>query len=242
MRLQCDLALAAGYTSQAQIARVLSEGWFRQNGYCLSCEGDHLIQTKANSKASDFVCPGCAESYELKSFRLEPTRRLVDGAYDALLSQMQTGSVPTLMLMGRNDQWHIQALTAVHHAFLTPDVVEKRKPLSRNARRAGWVGCNIRLDLLGDDARIPIVDLEFQKIEKIVRRRFQSFQRLQDVPLGLRGWTTYTLKEVRGLGRADFTLGDLYALEHAFMARYPNNRNIRAKIRQQLRLVATSDS
>jgi type II restriction enzyme len=237
MRLQCDLSLAAGYTSQTQIARVLSEGWFRQNGYCLSCEGNHLIQTKANSKASDFLCPGCTERYELKAFRSEPTKRLVDGAYDALLSQMHSGSVPTLMLMGRSDQWQIQALTAVHHSFLTPDVVEKRKPLSPQARRAGWIGCNIRLDLLGEDARIPIVKLGIPEDRKIVREHFQRFQRLKDVPVGLRGWATFTLKKVRDLGRTDFTLGDLYALEHTFMARYPNNRNIRAKIRQQLQVL-----
>ena len=181
MLLECDLSLAEGYTSQTQIARVLSEGWLRRNGYCLSCESDQLIPTAANSKASDFVCPDCAERYELKAFRSEPTKRLVDGAYDALISRIRAGSVPTLMLMGRSDQWCPQALTAVHHSFLTPDVIEKRNPLSPKARRAGWVGCNIHLDLLGVDARISIINSGIPADRKTVRERFRMFQRSKDI-------------------------------------------------------------
>jgi len=29
--------------------------------------------------------------------------------------------------------------------FFVPGVIEKRKPLSATARRAGWIGCNIVL-------------------------------------------------------------------------------------------------
>ena len=237
MQFECDLALATRYTSQTQIARVLSESWFSQNGYCLSCDSDQLTQTTANSKASDFICPSCSERYELKAFRAEPTKRLIDGAYESLISRIRTGSVPTLVLMKRNQQWRIQALTAIHHLFLTPDVIEKRKPLSLLARRAGWIGCNIRLDLIGTDARIPIVESGAQVDREQSRGRLRKFQRLKDVPLELRGWTTLTLKEIRRLGRAEFSLGALYALEAEFAGRYPNNHNIRAKIRQQLQVL-----
>lgn len=34
-------------------------------------------------------------------------------------------------------------LWAVPKYFFTPDIIEKRKPLSEHAQRAGWVGCNI---------------------------------------------------------------------------------------------------
>lgn len=33
----------------------------------------------------------------------------------------------------------------------------KRKALSENARRAGWIGCNILLDKIPDQGRIAIV-------------------------------------------------------------------------------------
>jgi len=237
MPLECDLTIAAGYTSQAQIARVLSESWFAQNGYCLSCASDQLTQTTANSKASDFVCPSCAERYELKSFRTEPTRRLVDGAYDALISRIRTGSVPTLLLMERSERWKIQSLTAIHHLFLTPEVVEKRKPLSPIARRAGWIGCNIRLDLIGSDARIPLVKAGLLLDREQSRGHFRKFQRLKDVPPRMRGWTTLTLKILRKLRSTKFSLREVYEFEADFAARYPDNRNIRPKIRQQLQVL-----
>ncbi len=141
------------------------------------------------------------------------------------------------MLMKHSEAWGIVALTAVHHLFLTPEVVEKRKPLSRSARRAGWIGCNIRLDLIGTDARIPLIRSGIPADRKPIREQFRKFQRLKDVPVGLRGWTTFTLKAVRDLKRTEFSLRDVYALESNFIASYPNNHNIRAKIRQQLQVL-----
>jgi type II restriction enzyme len=235
--LECDVAAAAGYTSQSQISRVLSEKWFRENGYCLSCENDQLSQTPVNTKASDFFCQVCNESYELKAFRSKPVRTLVDGAYSSLISRIQSGSVPTLMLLERSDDWQIQGLTAIHHLFLTPEVIEKRKPLSQAARRAGWVGCNIRLDLIVPDAKIQIIDKRRSASQEFVRESFRRFNRLKDIPADSRGWANLTLRIVRGLQRSEFSLGNVYEMEQSFAASYPENNNIRAKVRQQLQVL-----
>ena len=42
MNMNCDLSLAANYRSASQQARVLSEGWFLRNVYCLACDSDSL--------------------------------------------------------------------------------------------------------------------------------------------------------------------------------------------------------
>jgi len=157
MLLRCDLSTADRYSSQTQKSRVLSEAWFQSNAYCLSCESDSLCVTAANTKATDFICPNCDQNYELKTFRTRPKRSLVDGAYSALMGRILNGSVPTLMMLERNDEWEIQSLTAIHHLFLTPNVIQQRKPLSAKARRAGWIGCNIRLDQIASDAQIEVV-------------------------------------------------------------------------------------
>ncbi len=77
MLLRCDISIAERYVSQAQRSRVLSEEWLESNGYCLSCDSDALKRTLANTRAKDFVCPKCAQSYELKAFRVKPTNSLV---------------------------------------------------------------------------------------------------------------------------------------------------------------------
>jgi type II restriction enzyme len=237
MLLRCDTSAADGYTSQAQKSRVLSEAWFQSNGYCLSCDNDRLLATAVNTKARDFVCPSCKHNYELKAFRTRPKRTLVDGAYSALMSRILDGSVPTLMMLERNDAWEIQSLTAIHHLFLTPNIIEQREPLSPTARRAGWVGCNIRLDLISPDAQVAIVGKGRVNEPKLVRETFRRFEQLRIIEPSNRGWATLTLKVIRNLGRRVFKLDDLYEQEKQFAAVYPGNRHIRAKIRQQLQVL-----
>jgi type II restriction enzyme len=141
------------------------------------------------------------------------------------------------MILERNANWEIQNFTAIHHLFLTPEVIEKRKPLSDTARRAGWIGCNIRLDRIAADARIPIVVSGRIGDPSAVRDAYQRFENLKALSPERRGWTTLTLGIVRGLRKLSFTLSDLYDKEKDFACAYPSNRNVRPKIRQQLQVL-----
>lgn len=237
MLLSCDPISARKYRNPAQISRVLSERWFRDNAYCLSCDSEQLLPTAANTKASDFVCDSCGRSYELKTFLIRPRRNLVDGAYSSMLSRIQGDSVPVLMLLERTEAWNIKSLTAIHPLFLTPEVIIKRNPLSSTARRAGWVGCNIRLDLIAQDAQIPVVEQGVPNEPTRVRERFQRFNPLKELGPSSRGWATLTLRVLRGLGRRPFSINEVYALEDVFAAAYPDNNNVRAKLRQQLQVL-----
>lgn len=237
MLLSCDLSIADGYRSEAQRSRVLSEAWFLSNGYCLACDSDRLTATKANTKATDFVCPACRQSYELKASSHKPGRTLVDGAYQPLMNRILDGSVPTLMMLERSDDWRIQSLTAIHHLFLTPNVITQRPPLSATARRAGWVGCNIRLDRIAPDARISVVGGGQACEPHLVRSAFRRFNAIGGIAPSARGWTTQVLRMVRSLNQQAFSLNDIYAKESALAASYPENNNIRAKVRQQLQIL-----
>jgi type II restriction enzyme len=234
MELVCDTSVANAYKSAPQRARVVSEGWFAQNSYCLACDADRLYRTPSNTAATDFTCNGCGQRYELKTFLKRPGRSLVDGAYLSPLGRIQAGTAPTLCLLERSDCWRIRSLTAIHSSFLTPWVIEQRRPLSQVARRAGWVGCNIRLDRIPPDGEINVIGAGVACPKAEVRNKFQRFLPLASLPVGQRGWTTLTLSVIRKLGRPQFSLGDLYLREEEFSAFYPSNRHVRAKIRQQL--------
>ncbi|MGA3370730.1 MAG: DpnI domain-containing protein [Terracidiphilus sp.] len=237
MLLRCDISIADLYTSQSQRSRVISEAWFRSFGYCLSCDSEELRPTAANTKASDFVCPECDQSYELKSFALKPRRSLADGAYSAMMARIKSGEAPTLMLLERSQAWDVRSLTAVHGKFLTPNVIVQRRALSTDARRAGWVGCNIRLDLIAADAQISVVEDGRPSEPDVVRSAFRLFNRIGDLSLNARGWATLTLRVIRSIGADAFSLDDLYRREQLFSRVYPMNRNVRAKIRQQLQVL-----
>ncbi len=237
MDLQCDLNVAQGYKSSTQIARVVSESWLSQNAYCLVCDSDSLSRSAANTKATDFLCPACKQNYELKTFLKRPECSLVDGAYTSLMGRINDGSAPTLFLLERTPSWTVRSLSAIHSVFLTPSVVEQRKPLGPTAIRHGWIGCNIRLDRIGPDGEVKIIDCGRVQAKETVRRKFRRFIPLSTIDPVERGWTTLTLAVIRKLSKTNFKLADLYETEGEFQARYPNNRHVRPKIRQQLQVL-----
>ena len=237
MNLNCDITLAANYKSASQQARVISEGWFLKNVYCLACDADSVKQTRANTKATDFVCPKCTHRYELKTFHRRPHGSLVDGAFESMMQRVTSGTAPTLCLLEHTEEWQIRSLTALHSSFLIPEVVEKRPPLAPTARRAGWVGCNIRLDQIASDGEIAVVSSGVIQPVAEVRARFQRFLPLAKKSAEQRGWTLLTLRMVRALQKDSFNLQDLYAMENDFARAYPDNRHIKDKIRQQLQIL-----
>lgn len=237
MNLTCDLSLAANYHSASQQARVISEGWFLKNVYCLACDADSVKQTTANTKATDFICPKCMHHYELKAFERRPLRSLPDGAFKSMMQLVTSGTAPTLCLLEHTEEWQIRSLTAFHSSFLVPDVVEKRPPLAPTARRAGWVGCNIRLDHIASDGEIAVVDDGVVQPVAEVRKRFQRFLPLAGKSAEQRGWTLLTLRMIRALQKTSFNLQDLYGMEKDFAKSYPDNRHIKDKIRQQLQIL-----
>lgn len=237
MELTCDEGVAAAYKSPAQKARIISETWLSRNGYCLACSKDSLRRSPANTKCTDFSCDSCGQAYELKTFNRRPSGSLVDGAYSALISRILEGSAPTLFLLQRSTSWEVESFTAIHSVFLTPSVVEKRKPLNPSAVRAGWVGCNIRLDRIGPDGEIDLIKNGHPRPKHEVRSRFRQFVALSVIPPAERGWTTLTLTAIRGLAKAHVELADLYEKEGIFAAAYPRNNNVRPKLRQQLQVL-----
>ncbi|MEG1651443.1 MAG: DpnI domain-containing protein, partial [Oscillospiraceae bacterium] len=55
------------------------------------------------------------------------------------------------------DYLKLKDLILIPKHFFIPDIIEKRKPLSDSARRAGWVGCNILLDKMPSQGKISII-------------------------------------------------------------------------------------
>lgn len=115
--------------------------------------------------------------------------------------------------------------------------VECRKPLGSAARRAGWVGCNIRLDLIPNDAKIPIVASGFAVDSSDVRRNFDRLRPLAGLSVEKRGWTLDVLKVVRTIGKRDFSLKEVYEFEASLAELHPRNRHLKDKIRQQLQVL-----
>jgi len=234
--LQCDLQLSSGYKSRTQIARVLTEHWCSLNLYCAGCDAESLTQSPPNTKAIDFHCHTCKQTYQLKSQRHANLKRIVDGSYGIIHAAVQMNSAPNLLILNYATEWTVQRLLLIPSVFFTESVLEKRLPLGQLARRAGWVGCNFLLSNIPEEGKIPLIAEGKIFSPIVVRERFQQQQKLQTVEWHARGWTLDVLRIARSLGQS-FTLENIYKRESELMHLHPNNRNVRAKIRQQLQVL-----
>jgi type II restriction enzyme len=60
---------------------------------------------------------------------------------------------------------------------------------------------------------------------------------LREEGLAARGWLIEVMRCVDAIGRVEFSLDDVYAFEAQLSRIYPDNRNVRPKIRQQLQVL-----
>jgi type II restriction enzyme len=70
-----------------------------------------------------------------------------------------------------------------------------------------------------------------------VRKQFQRVKPFADLNASLRGWTLDVFKIIRRLNNTSFTLSDIYRFDVELAALHPDNRNVHAKIRQQLQVL-----
>jgi type II restriction enzyme len=237
MNLQCDVELASGYRSASQIARILSEHWCARELYCPACDSDRLTGSKPNTPAVDFECGKCEQPFQLKSLQHWNPKKVVDAGYDAMLRAIRADRTPNLLVLQYSKTWAIQNLLLVPRTFFTESVIEKRKPLGPNARRAGWIGCNILLGEIAADGKILMISAGVPVRKNRVREEFSRVKQLAELPPSLRGWTLDVLRAVRQLGKAEFTLQEMYEFEPQLKALHQKNQNVRPKIRQQLQVL-----
>ena len=241
MNLALDLGLADGYKSGSQRARRITEGWFEQNMYCPVCPSPRLSRTRANTRVVDFVCPSCGAQYQVKARAGVWGRRVRDAAYEPMIERARNNRSPHFAFIGYNRiAWCVDKLVLVPGHFITPGTIERCKPLSRRARRAGWIGCNILFYTIPPDGQVLAVGQSAAVPPEAVRRKWARFSWLSEMPASetdVRGWTLDVLRCVRTFGRREFTSTEIYRFEQELGAAHPQNRNIRPKIRQQLQLL-----
>jgi type II restriction enzyme len=228
----------AVYESPSQNARVWTEGWVANSSFCLNCGRPDISKYANNKPAADFACLNCREDYELKSKkgRFGPT--IVDGAYSTMMQRLVASDNPNLICM--NYDLNARSVTdvfVVPKQFFTPDLIEERPPLGPNARRAGWIGCKIRLDQVPASGKVFVIRERelFSKTDVLEQWRSTLF--LRGKGLDARGWLIEVMRCVDEIGQTAFTLEDVYGYEAHLSALYPSNHNVRAKIRQQLQVL-----
>jgi len=226
MNLSFETKLADKYVGQSQKIRVLTEHWVDNQVYCPSCGHLEINKYENNRPVADFFCSNCREDYELKSKREAVGTKIVDGAYRTMIARLQDSHNPNLFLLSYDlKNFEVLNFLVIPKHFFVPEIIEKRKPLSQTAIRAGWVGCNILLQNIPETGKIFFVKNKVIKQKEKVLAEWQKTLFLRgEKELSAKGWLIDVMVCVEKFGRKEFSLDEVYGFENALSKKHPDNR------------------
>lgn len=238
MDLSFDRNLLADYNSPTQIARVLTETWVSNNMFCPRCGNLQIQHFENNRPVADFFCPICKNEYELKSKNGNLGSKVNDGAYETMIRRITSNENPDFFFMSYSKkEMKVKDFVFIPKHFFIPSIIEKRKPLSQTARRAGWVGCNILINKIPNQGRIFIIENGTVNGVESVVEKVNSSKRLEIKDVNSRGWLMDVLNCVNNIPNEIFTLNEMYLFENELKNIHPQNNNVKPKIRQQLQFL-----
>ncbi|OHA19702.1 MAG: restriction endonuclease [Candidatus Taylorbacteria bacterium RIFCSPHIGHO2_02_FULL_47_18] len=239
MKTTFDAQLVTNYKSQSQKARVLTEQWVDESVFCPNCGHLNINKYPNNQPAADFFCSNCKEDYELKSQQNEIGTKIVDGAYRTMIERLQSSSNPNLFLLN----YDLHSLSVINFFvvpkhFFVPEIIEKRRPLAKTARRAGWIGCNILLHNIPQIGKIFFIkNKQIETKEKVLAEWRKTLFLREEKEISTKCWLLDIIRSIENLKKPNFSLDDIYAFEEELSKSHPQNKHIKDKIRQQLQIL-----
>lgn len=237
MNLALNTKLAEGYSSNSQIARILTENWVLNNSYCPSCGEIPLSEFENNRPVADFYCKKCSEEFELKSKSGKLSNTIADGAHSTMIERINSYNNPNFFFLTYTKQWTVNNFLIIPKQFITTEIIIKRPPLAPTARRAGWVGCNIDISKVAESGKVFLVKNTEIIAPEVVNQFFNKTLFLRQKPSDAKGWVLDIMKCVDEIKTDIFNLDEIYKFEQTLKLKYPNNNFIKDKIRQQLQLL-----
>ena len=238
MQTVLDTKIADSYKNNSQKIRVMTESWADSEVFCTNC-GSDIAGFANNQPVADFHCTKCNEEYELKSKKNTLGRKINDGAYSTMIERLQSQNNPNFLFLNyKPENYKIINFLVIPKHFFIPPIIEKRKPLSKNARRAGWVGCNIMLNHIPKSGKIFYIKNEQVQTKNSVLENWKKTLFLRETKKPeLKGWLLDTMSCIDSLNKQEFTLQDIYNFEKTLQTKHPKNKHIKDKIRQQLQFL-----
>lgn len=237
MNLKLNIKLADGYTSNSQIARILTESWVKKNSYCPSCGEESLNKYENNKPVADFFCKKCNEEFELKSKIGKLNNTINDGAYSTMIQRINSNKNPNFFFLTYSKKWLVENFLIIPKHFFSEEIIIKRTPLSPSARRAGWVGCNIDISKIAEVGKVYLVKESKLIDQSIVINTFNKTLFLREKTIESKGWILDLMLCIDSIESNTFTLHDLYKFEDELKVKHPENNFIKEKIRQQLQVL-----
>lgn len=192
-----------------------------------------------NQPVADFQCLNCGEQFELKSKKDNLGTKIVDGAYMTMIARLRSSNNPNFFFLNYDQHgYSVKNFMVIPKHFFVPEIIEKRKPLAKSAKRAGWTGCNILLRSIPETGKIFYIRNGQVESKKHVLSSWRKTLFLRDEKaLPAKGWLLDVMRSVEKIGKKEFFLDDLYSFENNLQKLHPENRHVKDKIRQQIQVL-----
>lgn len=233
MNFIMDTDISGKYKNKSQKARVITETWVLDNFRCPFCHSK-LTQYTANNKCADYYCKKCNEDFELKTINGKFSKNKMNGAgYQATLDKINSDKSSHWILL-EHDDFIVNGLTFIPKYFFYDEMIEPRKKLTERAKRHGWQGCRIALNMIPSFGKISYIKNNKEVDKKIIAYKLEKASAFIKSNLKNKNWKLEILSIVDSMPETIFSTSDLYEFIPMLEKKHPDNHNIDAKIRETL--------
>jgi Dam-replacing family len=129
---------------------------------CPKCKHERTLRRlPVNFRCADVICDFCGYLAQVKATERAdvdtPPRSLMGSAWAPQKERMNAGIYFPLFIVVANHDRSAHAVYYLPADLQHPQMFQERKPLRATARRAGWVGYTLRLDLPGGQRPIRLI-------------------------------------------------------------------------------------
>ena len=119
---------------------------------CQICNEVSLSKCKVNEKSKDVKCEKCLAQFQIKATKHKSSNssslKLLGAEYNTTLSSIKENNIHYLILLYSvsDNKYVINDVIFIDKENINESCIKPRKPLSANAKRAGWQGCNLEFN------------------------------------------------------------------------------------------------
>jgi type II restriction enzyme len=147
-----DVIVSTNWKSKSRIIGEAGEIYIKNNLQCQRCNIQDFDKCKTNEPSKDLVCNNCGQRYQIKAANSKTKKnddnsmKIMGGEYSTTINNINQ-EIDYLIIIYENNTntYKIKNIYYIKKENITTNCIVPRKPLSQNAKRAGWQGCYIML-------------------------------------------------------------------------------------------------
>lgn len=140
------------WKNESRIIGEACEEYFKNCIKCVKCKNTNFEKYKTNEKSKDLFCLDCNQIYQIKAKCATQKQinniicknkfKTIGGEYSTTINNINE-NIDYIIIIYEKNYYEIKKILYIKNEFINAECIIPRKPLSLNAKRAGWQGCNI---------------------------------------------------------------------------------------------------